>query len=127
MKANELRLGNWVESVYTDHIFKLTSIDEGRVCTDESSLNINHVCGIPLTPEILKKAGFDKQQSTVGMNDSFDYTIGFNHVTCNHLLMLHSNRCGEFFYQNIRHEIKYVHQLQNLYFVLTESELTINL
>jgi hypothetical protein len=126
MKANELRVGNWFnefgipKQVTPNLILKLYQIEiAGKVAIDISP--------IPLTPEILVKAGFDKQQTIVGMNDGFDYAIGFNPVTYNHILLINSNRCGEFFYQNIHHQIKYVHQLQNLYFCLTGKELNIEL
>ena len=119
MKANELRVGNWVNTPCGFH----------QICDylDFQPDSFSEFEPIPLTAEILVKAGFDKQQTIVGMNDGFDYAIGFNPVTYTHILLINSNRCGEIFYQNLHHQIKYVHQLQNLYFALTGKELKIEL
>jgi hypothetical protein len=78
---------------------------------------------IPLTPEILEKAGFE-------------YAAGFADSYNRHPITLYNNPFKEgwtvenLFEQQIKDDllvIQHVHQLQNLYFALTGKELTINL
>lgn len=116
MQANELRLGNLVASVYTDHFFEITSIDEGRICTEDSSLNINHIEGIPLTPEILEKAGFDYVTDKTFESKTFDIWV--------------SEANGKYTFTGRPDGgilLEYLHQLQNLIYALTGQELIINL
>ena len=71
---------------------------------------------IPLTEEILLKFGFEKQHN----EDDFDYW--FKKGFCDDILWEHSE--GFCHSLNYGGDIKYVHQLQNLYFSLTGEELT---
>ncbi len=81
---------------------------------------------IPISEEWLLKFGFKKRES--GVCDSF--YIGFNPVTHDWLFdlvwlkkMMDYSYEGNPFYKNGHHEVKYIHQLQNLYFALTQTEL----
>ena len=75
---------------------------------------------IPHTPEILEQAGFCKKM--LGPLQYFDK--GYNPITRDPLVTLEwSEQLGYFFYHNAGHPIRYVHQLQNLYLVLTGEEL----
>ncbi len=80
-----------------------------------------HCAGIPLTEEILLKAGA-KDGSVSG-----GYEI---EIDDEHALALDAGElviwCNDSFY-NINTHKKYVHQLQNLYFALTGNELEIKL
>lgn len=65
MTANELRIGNWViiETQQTKvGILELNSIDDGYW---------SYVGGIPLTPEILEKAGFVKKDNGYWLGESY--------------------------------------------------------
>ena len=62
---------------------------------------------IPLSPEILEKAGFEKCSCGGWKQGELHLYKGFNYER--------------------KRIIKYLHQLQNLYFSLTGEELTINL
>lgn len=121
--AKELRIGN----LFSFHgiIAAVTSIDSKFV---EGGKPLNAVAErlgrmttelaepIPLTPEILESAGFE-------------YSIGTETKTvfyANGAIMLVENN-GGYNYMFSKTALKYVHQLQNLYFALTGSELTINL
>jgi hypothetical protein len=119
MKANELRIGNWVD--VNGKFCKVQSIsDDGINYTDETdhyedqSYNYILWCSIfdpiPLTPEILEKAGFEK-----GLNGYF-FKGGVEYNLKRHML-------EGFGYC----EILYLHQLQNLYYALTGEELNIEL
>lgn len=125
MKSNELRVGN--------HLFKygevVKIVEIGIKHKGDTNYYLrseNDNCGywidqfnpIPLTEEILLKCCFEKTivntMIKAWLNFSFYLTIRDD---------------GELFYEwkggNI--QVKYLHQLQNLYFALTNKELEINL
>ena len=113
MKSEELRLGNWVNSkfpmqvtcIYKDEI--LCSFEGNEA--DPFEFDPKDLEGIPLTDEWLLKFGFDKEiRSELWFRPDF---------WVQEMLLLP----GSFYHNGL--EIKYVHQLQNLYFALTEKEL----
>lgn len=112
IKGTELRIGNWVE--FPNPEFKPLQILDGEMIDNWSPLSR----AIPLTPEILEGCGFEK------FGDWFikkSYPIHVN------VSLLHKKTTIG---QNEEYEvegIKYLHQLQNLYFALTGEELQINL
>ena len=121
MKAQDLRIGNWVKSS-SNREYRI-SLSWFECCKDSSEgrdiqLDTNP---IELTEEWLIKFGYkvkngllssefyDKNFSiTVDTKGKFDFWIS----ECDDCAVIK--------------EIKYVHQLQNLYFSLTGEELTIN-
>lgn len=112
MKVNELRIENLVydgfnaETIVCDITQTGINLNHGY-----STISINELKPIPLTEEWLVKFGFVKHKTTdiyptfakqmFNWNDSILYIIGYGFM--NH--------------------IKHVHQLQNLYFALTQTEL----
>lgn len=136
---NQLRDGNYCSVFLEDEketvIIKL-SIDRGVtgfvqtgkhkgeevLCIDLSKGDLNP---IPLTPEILKKAEFN-------IIDFDGYDKGLYHKDINNGLYgdaetgytLVDSEGGDISFEKA---IKYLHQLQNLYFALTGEELKINL
>jgi hypothetical protein len=129
MKPNELRIGNYVQT--KDGIFTIRGIQkEGLwICPlksiDSFSPKRSSIKPIPLTEEWLLKFGF-KTRVTIG--HSVQYFIGINPITRDWLLdILWLEDYKYPFYRNGHFEIKYVHQLQNLYFALTNEELTYDL
>ena len=127
MKANELRIGNWVDYEKTTHI--ITAIDSGNygrsrwIKQSASEPDYEHtfkeIEPIPLTPEILEKAGFYYQELSEGLyfNEMFGYIENGKEG------FIMADDMGE---NSLHYEIKYLHQLQNLYFALTGEELEIN-
>ena len=120
MEANELRVGNYVEC----------RIDDINDRFDVVKLNIHHftdihneVIGysykpIPLTEEWLIKFGFfEKYKSCCNRWNILSFTLLDNEDRNGDLQ-------GVFIY-DYKLEVSYVHQLQNLYFALTNEELTI--
>jgi hypothetical protein len=101
MKANELRIGNYVYDTL------------GKVNTYIVKEPHNQVKPIPLTEEWLLKFGFERSglynvKDEVYVYDEYGLTdTGFEY---------------RFNYTQIK--LKYVNQLQNLYFALTGKELT---
>ena len=118
IQPQELRIGNYI--FYKNEIFEVDAISKSHtyllkgkniVKTTPECLN-----PIPLTEKILLKFGFEKQHN----EDDFDYW--FKKGFCDDILWEHSE--GFCHSLNYGGDIKYVHQLQNLYFALTGEELT---
>ncbi len=120
MKANELRIWNWVQR--EDKTFQvdggdIKAMQDWQKLEDEKSV----ICPIPLTEEWLLKFGFEKSDNTP-FYDYFvlEFGIGlcYDVYSDSYFLAYQKNHYT-------KTNIKYVHQLQNLYFALTNEELTI--
>ena len=101
MKANELRIGNWVKDSLGYLVIGVNAKVEFASAYEP----------IPLTPEILERLGFisNPYQDRYELGDlHFEYCAIRNLIWC----------------EKYPH-IKYVHRLQNLYFALTNDELTL--
>jgi len=126
MKVTELRLGNWVNTQwYKD--FKIVGLtvfeDKTAQCSIfkdlnyyPQSTNINDLHAIKITHEWLSKFGFKRFEE----NDSYqlDVKLGFSiwgRIKTGFNIYVESTEIGK--------SIKYVHQLQNIYFELTGKEL----
>ena len=112
MEANELRMFNAIKRfgqiVYVnEHTFEDVKINNGSYSP------------IELTEDWLLKMRFEK----LGW-DYWNGPVYFELADCGNGEWINSINCHE--YDN-GVKIKYVHQLQNLYFALTNTELTINL
>jgi hypothetical protein len=126
MKSNELRIGNWIDCgtyVNKGHWSKFERIK----ITSGSQLNVtDNLKPISITPEILEKAGFKKLQLMYekvlekGMNGNDKLAIDLEGIC---LLIGYSYDEAV----TVQSKIKYLHQLQNLYFALTGEELAIEL
>jgi hypothetical protein len=113
INANELRIGNWV--TYKGQSDRIERNDFAQTYLDRYE-------PIPITSKILKKCGFEKQEDGDG---------GYYHelLSENGVLFIEGDKKGytDVFidmWENIR--VRYLHQLQNLYFALTNSELKID-
>jgi hypothetical protein len=102
--ANELRIGNWVKTISTQKIFRvsiktLSSLRSG-ICYIEP---------IPITEEWLLRFGFEKTSLHYFKKDS--------------VILSFEDYFYECFLGNKLVIINHIHQLQNLYFALTGKEL----
>ena len=128
MIANDLRIGNYVEeTLFTNRITQITSISQKRVHVkyefSRASVSIKDITPITLTEEILLKCGFEKSNDL----DKFYHLDLLNEWTRIYFNPKH-NICQLSINQHdscIR--IKYLHELQNLVFALTQKELQIEL
>jgi hypothetical protein len=109
MKADELRIGNFVEIDQYPNDRVIIQIENGTNIDQCGKLNASP---IPLTEEWLLKFGF------ISNPYQDRYEKGTIHIECD-------KTKGETYLwiENMPH-IKYNHQLQNLYFALTGEELT---
>lgn len=114
LSATEVRLGNWVND--GEQNVRLL----GHIHIMRAQLAFYQ--GIPLTPEILLKAGANQDQygsewAYVLKISAISIKFRFNGIDC------YSELGGIYLGGNI----EYLHQLQNLYHSLTHHELTIEL
>lgn len=123
MKVNELRIGNLVSfNGSNNSIGQVTAIKKAlitgletvRIGFREDKLHkLSDIKPIPITEERLLKFGFKRfPWGLVKGNLLFK-----DDLKCSNLILQVGN--------GFNSEIKYVHQLQNLYFALTGEELTI--
>jgi hypothetical protein len=124
MKANELRIGN----LLLDRGDKLLRLDywdfmkpAQRMFIEGSEVHsltedLEYCKPIPLTAEWLLKFGFERRQ----IKDLISYNT--NQLE----LYQYASNNNKIFFEHADGEVelKYVHQLQNLYFALTGEELT---
>lgn len=114
MTANELRIGNLVIAKDTP-LESIVKVRAQHIAEAEEHNPSWFLHPIPLTPEILEKAGFKYDTVCYYRNGvhigSFKDGLYFT--------------CSPISKDSV--EIKYLHQLQNLYFALAGEELEINL
>lgn len=124
INANELRIGNLVIT-NDDKIVKVKNINDdginGEWDSEWATFYHKWLKGIPLTPEILEKAGFEKIGSTNFENSKHIISFLVKMYDDHSILLAVKNeyeKCNVGIY-------KYLHQLQNLYFALIGEELQI--
>ena len=120
MKATELRIGNYLHSNITGHVFQVFASDIVNINEDLAVAK-----PIPLTEQWLKDFGFTEVK-----DKAYHYTLkipidGENKneivgIIVNNNIVCCAITNGHWSSNNIFH----VHQLQNLYFALTGMELT---
>lgn len=125
MKANELRIGNWVQNPVQEQkiigIFNLENPSALMFDIVREAPKMKHpleMCNpIPLTEEWLKRFGFE--------DDDNDWLINIDDRTSIHINLKKKRYLLESYdgIIKISHPSEYVHQLQNLYFVLTAKEI----
>ena len=128
MKASELRIGNFVCDDYSGEMI-VTAINRSNhiELAKNNSLpsglySVDRVIPIPITEEWLLKFGFSGSEGVIDLtNEGSGNDDYFN--------LNYDSENGMWIYFNegwmyLLH-IKFVHQLQNLYFSLTGEELTI--
>lgn len=121
MEANELRIGN-----YINNLNKVLSITDGCIlCTGLSMTGVMFIENpkpIPLTEEWLLNLGFTKHHSEfyndvlylINVTDNLEFDWG-----------VYPKQLGSGIQIKNSDKLKYVHQLQNIYFAITNKELTL--
>lgn len=118
MKETELRVGNYVLDSYNGKITRVNwqEIKWIQELTDR-------YIPIELTEEILLKSGFELKGIIFRINNGFTNQFDVNYSLSRNIYYYDSSKYG--IYNEV--ELKYLHQLQNLYFALTGEELKIQL
>lgn len=142
MKAEELRIGNYVQSnskFFKGDTLRITELKDDH---DEKKIQAwciapgnraygssnEHLEPIPLTEEWLIKFGFEKSKDDPCPYDDGEFTLKSKRFTVFKKHPITHNSVHGWFINNQNFSeinLKYVHQLQNLYFALTGTELTI--
>ena len=116
MEAKELRIGNWI--TFDEYNVKVLNI--GQYYTFEKHLPI------PITFELLEKCGFQKQTTLNGDLDIYNKGEFILYGSClehGFRITVEGTKKDEYLQPNIF----YLHQLQNIFYFLTNLELQINL
>ncbi len=127
MNTNELRRGNILHHTPFPHhkeIVRVMAILLEEIAHSEGSkgliLNdVNEYEPIPLTEDILLKCGFVKPAHS--WNGDIFHLSEWDDYPLNWMVAMDKNGAV------IVKKLKYLHQLQNLYFALTQQELEVNL
>lgn len=119
----DLRIGNWI--TVSDVIYRVAKVSATKVHLEghKAGFSEEDLHPIPLTQEILEKAGFKKREKT----DLYDKIPleGFTyHLYWHKLMIFHSPDNTLCHWLNTR--IVYLHQLQNFYYCLTGREISIS-
>jgi len=145
MKANELRIGNYiangVEGIFKSDIMSIGKVleigNEGRkfeqiYCECEESLEWffkDLYCGIPITEKWLLNFGFEqygqKNEANPMVLNSRDFDFAIYPPSDFYKKQYWHTGIIESINSHKTLNIKYIHQLQNLYFALTGEELII--
>ncbi len=121
MEANELRIGNYVKADGYYPYADIDGVEKEAVRVGTDSFTYDAIEPIPLTEEWLLKFGF------INNPPFFSREYNLSHNESNILMVNHYEdgwlfRCD---WWRVGKMIKYVHQLQNLFFALTGEEFTI--
>ena len=132
MEAKELRIGNYVN----DHLGRIQKVSETRsdsyICYlsngTKLKYKLNTTKPIPLTEEWLVKFGFEKYKDTFQFKiETIPYwSLGKEKQGCLKIYLTKTKKWKVGNLANKSIDIYSVHQLQNLYFALTDKELKIN-
>lgn len=116
MKTKELKQGNWI--AYENCHFQVVGFDTDQVLLSFAWVYLKSINPIPINEEWLLKFGF-VQASEFKQHYLLECEFGvYEYAFFDSSKSLWIN---ETFIPNI----KYIHQLQNLYFALTQTELDI--
>lgn len=125
MESKELRIGNILREKHTGDKLVVLELTNDRITFDYKTFTTWQAEPIPLTEEILLKCGFVKSENSLFFHKEtspVQFVISLNTYTIYFKY--------EGLYQpmlEIPSKLKYLHQLQNLYFALTGQELEIKL
>ena len=133
IQAKELRIGNYVYDGNSE-LAQVSSIVDGAINyeLDYGNLWTNEVCyfeninPIPITEEWLLKFGFSINKKTCvhifefEIDDKVNFAVFLYDDEKEALFIKNSARSSKIIFKK---RIDYVHQLQNLYFALTQKEL----
>ena len=115
IKVKELRIGNLLKDKYSNEIIKVNGITESDIFFTGNFTKEWQAEPIEITEEWLLKFGFKETKEDKKIKwftkNRLDIVLGEdNFIVFDHLVLKH---------------LKYIHQLQNLHFALTQRELNV--
>ena len=142
MKVNDLRIGNWIK--YEDKLVQVVQLSSLMILCqrEENQFLVN--CApkefqpIELTEEVLVKIGFKKEERITSNLYYLDFEENEDDITRVKYVIYNSNslpllkiittKYNSFEgFELTKRGIKYLHELQNAYYLLTGQELNIEL
>jgi hypothetical protein len=123
MKTSELRIGNFI--TYCGIIHKVTGISKNKIksrnlnCENEILYDSNVYEPIAINLEILDKISYDSYHEMDKIDMYTNLCPNFHYGSDSHKIFIY---LGE-----QKTNIEYIHQLQNLYFLLTNKEIIFKL
>jgi hypothetical protein len=126
MKANELRIGNYIGD--KDDIAIVESIDKDGcmvqfINDEKQGFRISEpIKPLPLTEEWLLKFGFEKKENGL-FTKKLEYIYNSLKYCEDYKIWIYYNDDNDAACNSIA-DLNFVHELQNLYFALTKKELT---
>lgn len=144
LKCANLRIGNWVkvnDPIFGVNTYKVAIIRDNDIITlnDNLSCLVDNIEPIELTEEVLKKIGFEKVFQSAVTKGRFELNINIG--DCEFVNMVYhiyksgnpnfnitQRRCASLCDNSIyKNGVKYLHELQNAYYLLTNEELEVDL
>ena len=119
MKAQDLKIGNWVQFRHTETPVLITLGDFVREYKEE---HLEDYEPIPLTEEWLERFGFEKDEE-YDEGGLVDYRMILMSGSLEFVSFWNSEEITGVNQPQTGVDVEYVHQLQNLYFALTSEEL----
>lgn len=136
MKSTELRMGNIVD-LHGQEDYRVIGLEKNyisvRYKNHTDSGDGSNLLPVPLTEELLLKAGFKKAESIFSEDEygwkcfrlkKVSFINLYLEIRIENVLYLQADMYHDGEFEVIR-ELKYFHELQNLYFALTGKELEI--
>jgi hypothetical protein len=129
INANELRIGNWISRTAGE----MTVVGISEIAlefNDGDTVDLKYIEGIPLTPELLEACGFVKSSRNYS-SPVYEINLGEG-INGNDELRIDMNGSADLVGCTpdeavyIKYDVKYIHQVQNLYCIITGNELTVN-
>lgn len=131
----ELRIGNWVYEKYKSYkepgrwvptqVYTLDKEDVNKTYGWECEVSYEDTKGIELDPIWILKLGFTSIEGKENIYHINDGAYQLSYDVNNSLFYVHLDK--DMGYGYVCGHLKYVHQLQNLYFAITGEELKIEL
>ena len=125
MNENELRIGNHVSDIIDlENFLTVVRIDDGIITCGNEDFKHTYLSEqlkpIPLTPEVLRGCGFIHEivNDDNGLDGDSIYKKG-------KIVFMHTEH--DWYWDNDFPAIKYLHQLQNLFYSLVGEELEVKL
>lgn len=138
MKCTDLKIGNYVkfyDPINGTNIYRVYYIaDYGNISSVSlegkgqlASGTIKDIEPIELTEEVLLKIGFEKDGNNYSLVCG-DIEVGYYIDKFKQVLYINISREKRFYKNELRsYDVKYLHQLQNAYYLLTNEEMEVNL
>lgn len=140
MKLKDLRLGNWVKiDIGVGQVSCLMTVEFENYALGEDmpisvdvegygaprGCTVEEVEGIPLTEEILLGCGFKEIPCSLKAYKQYSFDSRITEEQC--VMTLYSSDGKNFMATSIRYDIKYVHELQNVFYAMNKEELEVKL